>query len=328
MVKFPSARQLVRQDGGVTASRDERGRPGWPMAAHQLASAYSDLETLTVNQATPSVSTTIHDSVTNLPPPVAGDPLGSKVYDTATVTGIPGFTPTGTVTYNFYNSATPVYGTTVPSTTETVTLAADGTVPNSAVTAALAAGSYSYIAVYSGDTNYKGSTSLVEPLTVIPGPVNLDGPRIIRVLRYGYHMQPTTLVLEFDQPLDPVPATDVHNYHITGPAGRSIAIASAQYDLSTDMVALHPTKRIYLFATYTLTVSGTGPNGLTDTDGRLLDGNDDGKPGGNFKTTITRRNLVLGSPPTRSITSRIPAYQKGRPIPPKDPLHKGRSWQL
>jgi hypothetical protein len=38
--KKPSARQLVRQDGGVTAPRAGRGRPGWPMAAHQLASAY------------------------------------------------------------------------------------------------------------------------------------------------------------------------------------------------------------------------------------------------------------------------------------------------
>ncbi len=39
---FPSARQLVRQDGGVTAPRAGRGRPGWPMAAHQLASAYKN----------------------------------------------------------------------------------------------------------------------------------------------------------------------------------------------------------------------------------------------------------------------------------------------
>src|SRR5271157_88893 len=38
--KKPSARQLVRQDGGVTAPRAGRDRPGWPMAAHQLASAY------------------------------------------------------------------------------------------------------------------------------------------------------------------------------------------------------------------------------------------------------------------------------------------------
>jgi len=41
--KIPSARQLVRQDGGVTAPRAGRGRPGWPMAAHQLASAYENL---------------------------------------------------------------------------------------------------------------------------------------------------------------------------------------------------------------------------------------------------------------------------------------------
>ncbi len=40
---FPSARQLVRQDGSVTAPRAGRGRPGWPMAAHQLASAYNFL---------------------------------------------------------------------------------------------------------------------------------------------------------------------------------------------------------------------------------------------------------------------------------------------
>src|SRR5271157_681146 len=38
--KIVGARQLVRQEGGVTAPRAGRGRPGWPMAAHQLASAY------------------------------------------------------------------------------------------------------------------------------------------------------------------------------------------------------------------------------------------------------------------------------------------------
>jgi len=42
--KLPSARQLVRQDGGVRATRAGRGRPGWPMAAHQLASAYKNCQ--------------------------------------------------------------------------------------------------------------------------------------------------------------------------------------------------------------------------------------------------------------------------------------------
>ena len=47
-----------------------------------------------------------------------------------------------------------------------MTLNANGTVPNSATTAALTAGSYSYIGVYSGDSNYTGSTGAVEPLTI------------------------------------------------------------------------------------------------------------------------------------------------------------------
>ena len=119
------------------------------------------IEHLTVNQAAPNVSTTIFDSAGGA---VTGT-LGEKVYDTATVTGTP-VTPTGTLTYNLYTTATPVYGTTTPSSTQTVTLTAAGTVPNSDTTAALTAGGYSYIAVYSGDSNYKGFVGVIEPLTV------------------------------------------------------------------------------------------------------------------------------------------------------------------
>ena len=55
------------------------------------------------------MSTAIYDSTGG----AVTDTLGEKVYDTATVTGTP-FTPTGTVTYYFYNTASPVYGTTTP----------------------------------------------------------------------------------------------------------------------------------------------------------------------------------------------------------------------
>ena len=69
------------------------------------------VEPLTINKGSSSVSTTIHDSAGG----AVTDTLGEKVYDTATVTGTP-FTPTGTVTYYFYNTASPVYGTTTPGT--------------------------------------------------------------------------------------------------------------------------------------------------------------------------------------------------------------------
>src|SRR5208337_4051218 len=53
--KIPSARQLVRQDGGVTAPRAGRDRPGWPMAAHQLASAYKKFRASSPVRVEPSL---------------------------------------------------------------------------------------------------------------------------------------------------------------------------------------------------------------------------------------------------------------------------------
>ncbi len=119
------------------------------------------VEPLTINKASSSVSTAIYDSTGT----AVTDTLGEKVYDTATVTGTP-FTPTGTVTYYFYNTATPTYGTTTAVSCQTVSLTNTGSVPNSNVTAALTAGSYSFIGVYSGDSNYSGYTGAVEPLTI------------------------------------------------------------------------------------------------------------------------------------------------------------------
>ncbi len=127
----------------------------------EYTSSKGDAEPLTIGQGTTSTATTILDSVTNLPPTGY---LGEKVYDTATVTGTP-FTPTGTVTYEFFTTINGT-GTHVD---QTVTLNANGTVPNSTISAALMAGSYSYIAIYSGDSNYKGSTGVVEPLTIGQG---------------------------------------------------------------------------------------------------------------------------------------------------------------
>ena len=92
------------------------------------------------------------------------DTLGEKVYDTATVTGTP-FTPTGTVTYYFYTTATP---TSAPRRRQPQTVTPDRQRQRAQLgaTAALTAGSYSYIGVYSGDSNYAGYTGAVEPLTI------------------------------------------------------------------------------------------------------------------------------------------------------------------
>ncbi len=124
----------------------------------------SPAEPLTINQGTSSTATAILDAATSQPP---NGVLGESVFDTATVTGTPAaFTPTGTVTYQFFTNGT---GTGTPATTQMVTLNANGTVPSSEVKGPLAAGAYSFIAVYSGDSNYTGSTSALEPLTISQG---------------------------------------------------------------------------------------------------------------------------------------------------------------
>ncbi len=138
---------------------------------YQSLLAPGSLNFSNVPQAT--INTVIEDAATSSPPPAGGEGLGASVYDTATVTGAPSMpTPTGTVTYNFYTTASPVYGTTTPSSTQTVMLTGTGAVPNSATTPALTAGSYSYIGVYSGDSNYAGSVGAVEPVTVNRGSPN------------------------------------------------------------------------------------------------------------------------------------------------------------
>jgi hypothetical protein len=126
------------------------------------AGSTGSAEPLTINQGTSSTSTTIVDasggSVTHA--------LGESVKDTATLTGSSAaFTPTGTVVYEFFTTAN--HGTGA-HTDQTVTLA-NGTVPNSNTTGALGAGAYSYVAIYSGDSNYTGSTGSVEPLTINKG---------------------------------------------------------------------------------------------------------------------------------------------------------------
>ena len=71
-----------------------------------------------------------------------------------------------TVTYEFFN------GTTCPTgahTDQTVTVAADGTVPN-ADPKTLGAGSYSYLAVYSGNQYYNGKTGDCEPFVINQSP--------------------------------------------------------------------------------------------------------------------------------------------------------------
>jgi hypothetical protein len=114
-----------------------------------------------VNQEDTSTGTALHKAADGSVIPAGSQvPLDTSVFDTATLTGI---TPTGTVTYQFFTNET----CTAPASSETVALGRD-----SSPTAPLGAGSYSFRAVYNGDTNHIGSTSPCEPFIVNKAPAS------------------------------------------------------------------------------------------------------------------------------------------------------------
>jgi hypothetical protein len=159
------------------------------------------------------------------------------------------------------------------------------------------------------------STGQVTTITAMVA-ANTDGPKVTLMQRYGIHMMPTTLVLTFDQPLDPAHAQDVHEYHLVDTRGHAVPIKSAVYDPATLTVTLHFKRRLDLHHKYKLTVDGATPSGLTGTSGLLLDGKASGQPGSNYLATINWRDLVL--PPNWN-----PKWSS-KPEPAKVPLVTGR----
>ena len=131
-------------------------------------SAWSSCEWFHVNKATPTISTTLKNAATDATiPNGTALALGTSVYDTSAFTNLVGaFSPNGTatVTYSFFKNSACTPGTAF--STETVTVAADGSVPASSATGALATGSYAFQAAYSGNGNYNTATSECEPFSV------------------------------------------------------------------------------------------------------------------------------------------------------------------
>jgi hypothetical protein len=132
-------------------------------------------------------------------------------------------------------------------------------------------------------------------------PVPTDGPILSSVQRFGFHAQPTTLVLNFDSALAPSSATDLSNYSlqrltprgqvVAGPRGL-VPIVSASYNPDSASVTLHPARRLNVHSSYFLIVNGTPPNGVSGPTGLYLDGQHLGHPSGDATAVISYANLV------------------------------------
>ena len=124
-----------------------------------------DCEPFTVNTANTSTATQIHNPVHT---DITGTSqvVGITVHDTALVSGgVTGVTMTGTVKYSFFNDDA---CTNPAASSQTVAVGAA-----TSTRTITDPGGYSYLAEYTGDDNYVGSTGTCEKLTVTKGPTTI-----------------------------------------------------------------------------------------------------------------------------------------------------------
>ena len=139
-------------------------------------------------------------------------------------------------------------------------------------------------------SNNTAIRSFTVPAQVPPSPPpDSTPPYLVSLLRFGVHAAPTRLVFTFSEQLDPSRAVDLANYRVTapGPDGRfgtrddrPIRLLAAYYDAATFSVTLLPARRLNWHLRFLIIVNGSTATGITDLAGNLLDGNGDGKPGG------------------------------------------------
>ena len=148
----------------------------------------------------------------------------------------------------------------------------------------------------------------------------LTPPTVVDLRRFGYHAQPTILVVSFSEPLDAAQAQDVSNYRIVkvggSGGGRVTRVSDAVYDSVTRTVKLYMAQRLNVHDLYKITITGTAPGGLTGTDGTLLDGAGNGEPGSNYVEVFSGK--ILAGRSTEAVrvirTSKAPATRVVRKI--------------
>jgi virginiamycin B lyase len=238
--------------------------------------------------------------------------LGSNVTDTLTVTnnGTAGATgviltdtlPAGVTFDSATDGVTPVAGV---LTFNIGNLAAGASLGFNVVFTPQTAGTFSIQSSVNDSQNDSSPSdnSLTQRITV-----RGKGPSVTGVQRFGFHGLPTTLVLTFDELLDPARAQNPANYEIVALDGprRSIRVRKAVYDAATRTVTLNPEHRLNLHHRFRLTVVGTGQSGVADISGNLLDGQDNGDLGSNYVTIVTAKDLVLTTTDPRIVR----AYRK------------------
>ena len=303
----PVTARLVGLDGLPTQAISEFRLPGLSTGAVLLQTdlAATGQGTITVrvqslsNQAMTALATakvsagvTAEATTTHLVPTPNPATPGRPVTFIAIVTAAGGGTPTGAATFTVDGVPQPPVplAATAGGAQAVLTIAAPG------------AGVHIITASYGGGPGLAASAS--GPVALSVAALDVVGPIITSVERFGVHLQPTRLVLTFDEALDPAGATNLANFRLVGPGrdgrlgtrdDRVIRLIGASYDPTTRSVTLRPFERLPFRDRFRLTVLGGGAPGVVDLSGNRLDGDGDGRPGGDAVLPITRANLVTPS---------------------------------
>ncbi len=227
--------------------------------------------------------------------PAFGSPDGGTLV---TITGR-GFSPTAPM--QVYFGATPATDVNFVSTTTITAVSPPGTGAVDVM-----------VLTYAGP-------SLTSPADVFT--YTVDGPQVTNVQRFGYHAQPTYLVISFNMSLDPSSAEDAANYRIVGSGGGRIRVKSATYNAATNAVTLVLAQRLNLRKSYTLTINGTTSSAVRSSTGLPLDGAFTGEPGSDYVTTITQSDLA-GPASKRPIAAVLKAKARSLFVRAKLALHK------
>ena len=119
--------------------------------------------------------------------------------------------------------------------------------------------------------NGSSGTSTADQFTYVA-----TAPAVVSMQRFGFHMQPTAVVLTFSSALDAARAENVNNYRIVamGRNGRTAAsggkvtpVRAAVYNPATLTVTLYTRGRLSIHKLYRLTVNGSTPLGLMGATG-------------------------------------------------------------
>jgi uncharacterized repeat protein (TIGR01451 family) len=263
-----------------------------PMSSVRVDPQQADLSVAkTVNDSTPSVGDTITFTVT-LTDNGPFDATGVQITDLlpAGLTFVSANPSQGS-----YNPATGLWnlGMVASGANATLTVQALAVSPGAETNSA----TISHADQFDLDiTNNTSSVSIV--VTPASPPVT-----VVSLKRFGYHHEHVLIVVGFSGPLDASSAQDLSNYSLIliahgGRLRLPRSIGEATYNATADTVTLHSKRLMPLRFHYMLTINASAPNGVRDATGRLLDGDDNGIPGGDFVRVFGRHILAGKNPRT------------------------------